>query len=107
MQSTQHLPPTPARCPVCGGGSEHPLVPCHLCVHPDRVRTYCSACKARLDGSLAQMKERFLHTMGCLEKSGVTVRFDACPSCNPDPTKWTIEIFEPIHSVFLFPTLSC
>lgn len=72
-------------CSVCDGrGHQEPILLCVDCVHPDRVRTYCSSCKIRMDFSLKEAQELFSKAGLDLTYTGVVLFFDGCPTCLPD-----------------------
>ena len=69
-------------CSVCDGRRhQEPILLCVDCVHPDRVRTYCSSCRIRMDFSLKEAQELFSKTGLNLTYTGVVLLFDGCSSC--------------------------
>ena len=75
------------QCAVCENGKTESVVfLCTECVHPDRVRTYCSGCGDRLDLSLEEAQTLFSHAGLSITKTGLVFRFIRCPMCSPGNT---------------------
>ena len=70
-------------CSVCDGRlAQEPIILCSDCVHPDRVRTFCSHCELRLDLSLDEAIQLFAKSGLSLSQAGVCLLFtDGCPDC--------------------------
>jgi|SRR3989339_1541726 len=72
-------------CSVCDGrGHQEPILLCVDCVHPERVRTYCSSCKLRMNFSLKEAQTLFNKMNLELRYTGIVLLFHGCPTCMPD-----------------------
>ncbi len=71
-------------CAVCEGGREQgEILLCTRCLHPSRVRTYCTRCTGRLDLSLEEAQTLFAHADLKIDRAGIVFRLNGCAVCQP------------------------
>ena len=88
-------------CTVCDWDTfppeETPVNICSLCVHPERVRSYCRTCHERLDFSLRAARLFFGLSKLNVWRTGIVLCFDGCLSCEK-------ELATPPHIFYLEPS---